>query len=73
MAILLYVDPGSGTFIWELIISFFVGTVFYFSKFKGLILLRFQRRRGRRAATRNPFGENQTPLGVTQVDSPEDR
>jgi len=61
---MLYVDPGSGTLIWELIISFFVGTVFYFSKLKRLILLRFQRRRARRAATRNPFGENQTPLGV---------
>ncbi len=69
---MLYVDPGSGTLIWQLIISFFLGAIFHLGKFKGWILSRTQRAITRRAATRTPFSGKENSTRVTQIDPPAD-
>ncbi|MGB9177711.1 MAG: hypothetical protein WCB68_00580 [Pyrinomonadaceae bacterium] len=32
---ILYADPGSGAMIWQLLLAFFFGATFYFSRLKG--------------------------------------
>ena len=34
MNFFLYIDPGSGLLVWQLIISAFVGALFYLKKFR---------------------------------------
>ncbi|HZO84847.1 MAG TPA: hypothetical protein VFC26_06515 [Verrucomicrobiae bacterium] len=37
MRILLYVDPGSGLLVWQLIVAAMVGTLFYLKRFRSLV------------------------------------
>ena len=58
---MVYVDPGSGTLIWELIIAaFFLGAVFSISKIKGWVLSRIEKAKALRATKRNPAGVEET-------------
>ena len=34
MNVLLYVDPGSGLLVWQMIVAAMVGTLFYVKKFR---------------------------------------
>ena len=37
MRFLLYVDPGSGLLVWQMIVAAMVGTLFYLKKFRVFI------------------------------------
>ena len=37
MNLLLYVDPGSGLLVWQMIVAAMVGTLFYVKKFRTLV------------------------------------
>lgn len=66
-----YLEPGSGTLIWQLVIlSFFLGTIFFISKFKGWVLSRTQKAKEPPATTQNPASEKETSPRVMQTDSP---
>jgi hypothetical protein len=51
MSLLLYVDPGSGLLVWQMIVAALVGTLFYVKKFRALM-----GKLGRRFLGRNQFG-----------------
>ena len=37
MSLLLYVDPGSGLLIWQMIVAAMIGTLFYLKRFRTLV------------------------------------
>jgi hypothetical protein len=37
MSILMYVDPGSGLLVWQMIVAAVVGTLFYIKKFRAMV------------------------------------
>ena len=37
MNVLLYVDPGSGLLVWQMIVAAMVGTLFYVKKFRDFV------------------------------------
>lgn len=37
MNLFLYVDPGSGLLVWQMILAAMVGTLFYLKKFRALV------------------------------------
>jgi hypothetical protein len=37
MSLLMYVDPGSGLLVWQMIVAALVGTLFYLKKFRALV------------------------------------
>lgn len=37
MSFLLYVDPGSGLLVWQMIVAAMVGTLFYLKKFRSFV------------------------------------
>ena len=37
MNVLLYVDPGSGLLVWQMIVAAMVGTLFYVKKFRAFM------------------------------------
>jgi len=56
-----YLDPVSGTLIWQLVIaSFFLGAIFFISKFKGWVLSRTQKAKEPSATTQNSSSEKET-------------
>ena len=42
---MLYADPGSGAMIWQLLLAFFFGATFYFSRLKGWLRSRVGERK----------------------------
>ena len=39
---LLYADPGSGMLIWQILLAFFFGATFYFSKLRHWVVARLR-------------------------------
>jgi hypothetical protein len=37
MTLLLYVDPGSGLLVWQMIVAAMVGSLFYVKRFRSLV------------------------------------
>jgi hypothetical protein len=37
MSFLLYVDPGSGLLLWQMIVAAMLGTLFYLKRFRALV------------------------------------
>ena len=37
MSFLMYVDPGSGLLVWQMIVAAMVGALFYLKKFRALV------------------------------------
>ena len=37
MSLLLYVDPGSGLLLWQMIVAAMLGTLFYLKRFRALV------------------------------------
>jgi hypothetical protein len=60
---ILYVDPGSGVLIWQLVISFFLGIIFYLAKIKGWASSWFRRTKA---------GGSTTSVTPTETVGPED-
>ena len=42
---LLYADPGSGALLWQLLLAFFFGATFYFSRAKQWTMARLSQKR----------------------------
>jgi hypothetical protein len=38
MRLLLYVDPGSGLLVWQMIVAAMIGTLFYLKKFRAVMV-----------------------------------
>jgi len=38
MSFLLYIDPGSGLLVWQMIVAAALGTLFYLKRFRALML-----------------------------------
>ena len=38
MSLMLYVDPGSGLLVWQMIVAAMIGALFYLKKFRALVV-----------------------------------
>ena len=68
---MIYADPGSGALTWQLVIVFFfLGAIFFISKFKGWVLSLIQKAKELPATLQDHSNEKEKSPRVGQTDSP---